>query len=468
MHPHDPSAFGPLFEQLLEGNIDDVSRARLIALMEADPALRAEVARQLVISDALKNLSANEDGEQFVELVTEHAFHLGNEGADDFTQRVMNQIPMSQPARRRRPGLLAAAALIGLCAVATFMIFRGGHGAGDPTLATLRYVNDDGSIFSTQEIAQGYKHQLDDGLLRLDFTNGAVVAIEGPANFEIVSGMVMKLGSGKLNAWCPETAHGFQVLTSKATVTDLGTSFGINAAADGSANFVVLDGLIEVSDSGGAHRLIEGKAMESGATGLKTVAFKADAFTRTWPLASGILSARGSVKPAPPGTADQLATLEDSEAVLVIPEKRSVPFNKPIVAELAGPGEISVDHMPVEQKLEARPGTRLRSFLIRYNPVGTLDEFSPRFEGEVTFDRPVLAICAQGPALEASDPMFATGSWGLPMTERERQYRGIDLDKSSPTDLVQLSEDRQTVRIVFNAGISTDDLRVIVEEDAAF
>ena len=467
MHPHDPSAFGPLFEQLLEGNIDDVSRARLIALMEADPALQAEVARQLVISDALKNLSANENGEQFVELVTKHAVHLGNEGADDFTQRVIQQIPASQPARRRRPGLLAAAALIGLCAVATFMIFRGSSGTSPATLAKLSHVGDDGSILSTDEVTGGYRHKLADGLLKLDFTNGAVVAIEGPAEFEIVSGMVMKLDSGKLNAWCPDTAHGFQVLTQKAKVTDLGTSFGINAAADGSANFVVLDGQIEVSDGGGTHLLDKGKAMESGAAGLTTVAFKADAFKRTWPLASGILSARGSVKPAPPGTPEQLATLEDNETVLVIPERRGVAFNSPIVAELAGPGEISVEHMPVKQKLEARPGTRLRSFLIRYNPVGTRNEFSPRFEGEVTFDRPVLAICAQGPALEASDPMFATGSWGLPMpTERERQYRGIDLQQP-PSDLVQLSEDRQTVRIVFNAGISTDDLRVIVEEDAS-
>ena len=48
MNPTDPSAFAALFEQLLEGSIDDVSRARLIAMMEADPELRSEVARQLV------------------------------------------------------------------------------------------------------------------------------------------------------------------------------------------------------------------------------------------------------------------------------------------------------------------------------------------------------------------------------------------------------------------------------------
>ncbi|MCW1924082.1 hypothetical protein OKA05_16060 [Luteolibacter arcticus] len=462
MHPHDPSAFGPLLEQLLEGNIDDVSRARLIALMEADPALRAEAARQLVLSDALKNLASNEDGEQFVELVTEHAFHLGGEGENEFTERVMQRLPL----RRRRPGLLAATALIGLCAVATFLIFRGGDAAHGATIATLRQIDDRGSIVSTEEIAQGYKHQLAGGLLRLDFTNGAVVAIEGPADFEIVSGMVMKLGSGKLNAWCPETAHGFQVLTSKATVTDLGTSFGVNAAADGSANFVVLDGLIEVSDGGGTHRLDEGKAMQSGNSGLHTVAFKADAFHRTWPLASGILSARGAVKAAPPGTAEQLAKMEDNEAVLVIPERRGVPFNHPIEVELSAPGEISLKHAPVRQTLAPRPGTFLRSFLIRYNPIGRPGDKFQRFEGEVTFDRPVLAICAHGAVLEASDPMFATGPWLS--ADGAIEFRGIDLDQPEQhADLVHLSEDRQTVRIVFNAGLSTDDLRVIVEEEGS-
>jgi hypothetical protein len=32
---------------------------------------------------------------------------------------------------------------------------------------------------------------------------------------------------------------------------------------------------------------------------------------------------------------------------------------------------------------------------------------------------------------------------------------------------VHLSADRRTVRIVFNASLSTDDIRVIVEEDAS-
>lgn len=460
MNDTDPASFAQLFEQMLEGDIDDTARARLIGLLESDPALCNEVRRHLGISAALEHLSYGEDQDAFVRMVTEHVFHLGGEGDESFVEKVIGQLPV-----RKRPWRpVAVAALLLLSAVAGFLMLRGGEKG--PVLAKLKTIDAQGQVVSSREVRGGFEHVLKEGLLRLDFGNGAIVAIEGPADFEVVSAAVMRLGSGKLNAWCPQSAHGFEVITANAKVTDRGTSFGVSATSGGSTDFIVLDGIIDVSQGSDTRRLTEGEALRSsGSGGLESVAFQAEKFSRTWPLASGILSASGSVKPAPPATPEQLALMEDDESVLVIPEKRSVPFDKPLEVELAAPGEISLQHLPQRQTVAARRELRLRSFLIRYNPVGRPAGKFQRFEGQVTFDRPVLAICASGPVLEASDAVFATGPWRA--AEGEVEFRGIDLDQpESRADQVRLSADRHTVSIIFNAGTSTDDLRVIVEEDS--
>ena len=462
MNDSDPASFPQLLEQMLEGSIDDLARARLIGMLEGDLERCHEVRRHLKLSAALEQLSFGENEESFVQMVTEHVFHVGGEGDQSFVEKVLGQLPVRKP--RSWPGRpLAVAALVLLSATGLFMMLRGGEKG--PVLAKLKTIDVNGQVLATRDVRGGFKHVLKEGLLRLDFGNGAIVAIEGPADFEVVSASVMRLASGKLNAWCPESAHGFQVLTLNAKVTDLGTSFGVSATPGGITDFLVLDGTIDVSQGTDTRRLIEGEALRSsGAGGLESVAFQAEAFSRTWPLASGILSASGSVKPAPPSTPEQLALMEEDESVRVIPEKRSVPFDKPLEVELASPGEISLQHMPKRQMLAARPDLRLRSFLIRYNPVGRPGDKFRRFEGQVTFDHPVLAICASGPVLEASDPVFATGPWRP--ADGAMEFRGIDLDQpENLADQVRLSEDRHTVSIIFNAGVSTDDLRVIVEED---
>ena len=106
---------------------------------------------------------------------------------------------------------------------------------------------------------------------------------------------------------------------------------------------------------------------------------------------------------------------------------------------------------------------RLRGFLIRYNPKWTTG--FRRFDGEVTFDRPVMAICCQGKYLDATDAAFANGAY-TDVSERARAFRGIDLDQPDKfPEVVTLSEDRRTVKILFNAGVSSDDIRVILEEN---
>ena len=72
--------------------------------------------------------------------------------------------------------------------------------------------------------------------------------------------------------------------------------------------------------------------------------------------------------------------------------------------------------------------------------------------------RKVLAIACKEESLAHGDHVFATADW-------KSLYRGIELNQRlNPPDTVTLSEDRRTVKVVFYAGASTDDIRVILEE----
>ena len=54
------------------------------------------------------------------------------------------------------------------------------------------------------------------------------------------------------------------------------------------------------------------------------------------------------------------------------------------------------------------PEVRMRSYLLRYNPVGSVPQPGfRRFEGSVTFDRPVLAIIAGGRKLHQTDTQLS-------------------------------------------------------------
>ncbi|MGC4014272.1 MAG: hypothetical protein QM755_07095 [Luteolibacter sp.] len=458
MNTTDPTAFEDLASRFLENDLDETGREELAFLLRADPSLRERLSRHLMMSQAIEDLKPGRDEDVFVRDMARHVVAVAGEDGEAFVSTVTSRI--TRPRRMRLMAAAASIALLGASAILFLPRLRG----GSEVVARLVQLDLEGKVVSTQEVGRGFKNKLDSGLCRLDFGNGAVVAIEAPASYEIVSPAAMRIHSGKLNAWCPETAHGFQVLTGSAKVTDLGTSFCVSARDDGSADYMVLRGQIEVSTRNDVRRVSEGAALESDASKkLKPLTFEPSDFSRTWPLASGILSTSGSVRPAPPGTPEQLAKLENNEAIMVVPERRDVPFASSFPAELTDEGKFESGQKPNTQAVASKPGARLRSYLIRYNPIKSYDNHWEQIEGEVTFDQPIVAICALGTTLDQTDSLFATGSWKLP--EKEKEFRGLDLDQpASAPDRVTLSADRRTVHVLFNAAVSTDEVRVLIEE----
>jgi hypothetical protein len=99
----------------------------------------------------------------------------------------------------------------------------------------------------------GQRFDLVRGLVEIAFDGGATTIIEGPATFEVVSLAAGRLSSGRLTATLDKSVAQaasaearFAVETPTATVTDLGTSFGVAVGAAGETSVSVFDGLVEL------------------------------------------------------------------------------------------------------------------------------------------------------------------------------------------------------------------------------
>ncbi|MBX3740853.1 MAG: LamG domain-containing protein [Akkermansiaceae bacterium] len=84
------------------------------------------------------------------------------------------------------------------------------------------------------------------GTVRIDFYNGTRGWIQGPAEFQLVSPMEMKMNLGTLRMNVPPMAVGFRVTSGELGVTDLGTEFGLMAEADGRKEVHVFNGEVSV------------------------------------------------------------------------------------------------------------------------------------------------------------------------------------------------------------------------------
>lgn len=449
-----------LCASFLDGTLTKEERDRLVELLQSDPALLAELRSQLLVSGALARLRPELSDETFLRSALPHLRTVGDETEEVFPRKVMTAIR----SRRSRRRVLAIAAVIALSGTLFFLLPGKKAATGTAGVTAILYSGEDSG--ESRGIRPGETLEFSTGVSRLEFTNGAVVAVEAPASLLIRSGEEVLLHRGRLNAWCPETAHGFRVVTNSATLTDRGTSFGVSAAADGTADFVVLDGKVEVEKDGETRTLLEGDALRSNrGKGLRDLAFEPSPYQRTWPVASGIRTTQGEVIPAPPGTPETLAALESDRHILVIPERRDFTLSSRIRVDITSPGIYQGESLLANIAFTTGPKARMRSYLLRYNPVGSVPQPGfRRFEGSVTFDRPVLAIIAGGRKLHQTDTRLSKSP--LPsLNAIDAELRGLERGKTHESDTVTLSDDRRTVTVIFYAGESIDEIRAITADD---
>jgi hypothetical protein len=81
-----------------------------------------------------------------------------------------------------------------------------------------------------------------EGFATLVFDNDTRVVIEGPAEFQVLTGDQIKLNYGRIYAIVPPQAYGFQVTTPGTKIIDLGTEFGVQQDRHGNTELHVISG----------------------------------------------------------------------------------------------------------------------------------------------------------------------------------------------------------------------------------
>lgn len=90
-------------------------------------------------------------------------------------------------------------------------------------------------------------YELESGLAKIRFTDGAQVIIEAPTTIELVSGDKTELRRGRIVGYCPPGSEGFTVLTPNARIIDRGTEFGVSLDDQGAVETHVFNGEVELT-----------------------------------------------------------------------------------------------------------------------------------------------------------------------------------------------------------------------------
>ena len=125
-----------------------------------------------------------------------------------------------------------------------------------------RWANADTTAIHGANVSLGRKFALASGLLEITYDTGANVILQGPVRYEVnsrdggflsVGKLTARLDNAKLHAANQKsslsTAHAplFTIESPSATITDLGTEFGVEVGKDGVTDTQVFVGAIQVT-----------------------------------------------------------------------------------------------------------------------------------------------------------------------------------------------------------------------------
>ncbi len=304
--------------------------------------------------------------------------------------------------------------------------------------------------------------EIGEGLVRLDFSHGASMTVEGPARFELRDAMHVFFDEGIATFQVPESAKGFTVDTADAEVIDLGTAFGLSRREGETTDVCVFEG--EVKVEGKLIRAGEAISARQGA-GIESSAFETTIYENAWPVTSGVLQTTGRMRFVSPGPGLVPGKFEDNEHFTVFLERRYARTSEPVQVDLTDPGEFR--RIRRNDGPEIPAGVEVRSYLIQLDPVGLLEKYDgdkPRVQGQITFDQPILALIASGRKLLQSDAMLGheNGDYGSLPRGLEAPKSDTDEAVSEGKDILILAADQRTLILNFAAASAVDQLRVLV------
>jgi hypothetical protein len=89
--------------------------------------------------------------------------------------------------------------------------------------------------------------RLEAGTVQIAFSSGAVAALTGPAELDLITPKRVFLRRGLMSPYVPPSARGFTVLAPEGQVVDLGTQFALRVEGGGHTHLHVIDGTVQVA-----------------------------------------------------------------------------------------------------------------------------------------------------------------------------------------------------------------------------
>jgi hypothetical protein len=239
--PPDPKAeVHELCDRLFDGEFTPADRDRLESLVIGDVNARCAYIEYVQVHAALSEARLKDVPlSEMVNLQGEEVEGLKGQATTGLKQRWVKVA-------------MAMAACVAVLAVGWGMgRWQGGAANGGAMVAKLvdaKGARWDGGTLPTEvgaALSQG-RLRLAAGLAVVEFTKGARLTLEGPADLELVSSEKCFLHRGALTAHVPPPAKGFIVETANARLVDHGTDFGISANTLGTAKVEVFKGEVEL------------------------------------------------------------------------------------------------------------------------------------------------------------------------------------------------------------------------------
>ncbi|QDT65749.1 FecR domain-containing protein [Calycomorphotria hydatis] len=278
---------------------------------------------------------------------------------------------------------------------------------------------------------------LEAGIATFELNDGALVSIQGPATIEATSGEETQLISGLLHAIVPKQAIGYTVHTVDAEVIDLGTEFTVERNNEFGTRVAVMQGkvdarLIEGAGLDSSFELTAGRAMKfQTGTGLaKELADTFDwskQFDEFKNVSGGIAKLEGVVRTTPSLPADlRPGQMPTNNYIMLAKECEGIELTEDLVLQQDG------------TPLTLKAGTIVDSYLLHFDPQNG-STASPI--GNVTFNRPILAVIASADDLQLTDRLCSATS---PLFTSEK-FRGLEFD----SDEIHISPDQKSLSFHF-------------------
>jgi len=456
--------FHELLEGYADGALDDDTSRELLMAFAADADLKARFLNELRLQNSLRGLPLLDEADRRVHEVMQCI--LPNRTSHDVSAAVLSALRSSETRMRWYVVAQRAAAIAAVIALGCFVMWR--LPRADESLATVAHQieatwSGDRILALGENVGKGHL-RLAAGVVRLDFAKDVRLTLEGPADLELMGPSETRLHSGKLTANVPPEGIGFQVHTERAKVVDLGTTFGVSVGTNGATEVAVYEGLVAVTSLASRVEAVieEGSevSVNEGSGALTPRQFHTRTF-RGAEVLFGVVNTGGKIRFASPQPGLNPAEVTDADHLVIFPERFATKLRTDFTVSLTEPGDYGPDEIVGREETLHPEKRRVNTYLIQYRPPPAQDTATSdlrRFVGEVSFDRPIIAIIADGDQLTASDEVLG---------RKRFAYSSGGARSLKDGDRLSLSQDRRTLQFDWQVGQDIEhglvQIRVIVD-----